>query len=80
MTGTDVERGEGQRSSCPRLEPSYTISQLAELTGMGYQQIYRAMKRGEMAYMLPNGTTRGARIKLNEFLRWEESVTVARSC
>lgn len=58
----------------PRLERSYSVSEIETLTGVNYQTIYRAVRRGELAAMMPNGSKRGMRIKESDYLSWEASV------
>jgi len=52
------------------MERHYTVRELSELSGFDRRAIYDAMARGELAYVIPNGCTKGRRVAEGEFRRW----------
>ena len=79
INGVKYVREDAMESQCPRLERSYSASELESLTGVNYQAIYRAVKRGELEAILPNGSMRGMRIKESAYLALEASRRYATS-
>jgi len=79
INGVKYVREDAMESRSPRLERSYSVSELESLTGVSYQAIYRAVKRGELEAILPNGSMRGMRIKESAYLAWEASRRYATS-
>ena len=57
------------------IERHYSVRELAELTGLRRRAIYDAMARGELAYVIPNGCTKGRRVAESEARRWVGSIT-----
>ena len=49
---------------------AYTVSQTAKYTGLNKQTLYREHDAGRLAFVMPNGNTRGYRIKVDEVDRW----------
>ena len=43
------------------MERYYTVAEVAEITGIPRRTIYAAMSSGLLAYVTPNGGTRGMR-------------------
>lgn len=74
VNGVKYIREDVTECRSPRLERSYSVSELETLTGVKYQTIYRAVKRGDLAAMLPSGGMRGMRIKESDYLSWEARV------
>lgn len=73
VNGVRYVREDVMECQSPRLERSYSVREIESLTGVNYQSIYRAVKRGDLEAMLPNGSMRGMRIKESDYLSWEAS-------
>lgn len=58
-----------------RMERTYSVQEIEDLTGVSYQSVYRAVRSGRLQAVYPNGTRRGMRIKESEYLRWIETST-----
>ena len=52
----------------PRM--SYTVSETAAYSGIDYQVLNREHREGRLAYVMPAGQTKGARITVEEMDRW----------
>lgn len=52
------------------IEPSYTVTELSELSGFPASTIYSNIKRHELSAVMPNGTTKGMRILDSEWGRF----------
>lgn len=54
---------------------TYTVKDVAAFTGIDRQTFYREHNAGRIAFLIPKGGDRGARISVAEIDRWmEESV------
>lgn len=54
---------------------TYTVKDAAAFTGIDRQTFYRERDAGRIAFLVPSGSERGARISVAEIDRWmEESV------
>ena len=62
-----------RESTSPRLEPSYTVSQICEMTGWSKSTIHAAIRRHELRAVAPNDGVRYRRIKESDFLTWQDS-------
>jgi len=63
----DVARAE---FGAPTIPPTVSIAEASEATGFPRDVIYAAIKRGELPAVMPNGTLRGARIRVSALARW----------
>jgi len=54
----------------PEVERTLSIGEASEATGFPRDVIYAAIKRGELPAVMPNGTLRGARIRVSALARW----------
>lgn len=57
----------------PRM--SYTVSETAVYTGVDYQLLNKEHREGRLAYVMPAGATKGARITVDEVDRWMKANT-----
>ena len=56
-----------------RVERTYTVSQICEMTGYSKSTVNAAIRRRELTAVAPNGGVRYRRIKESDFLAWEAS-------
>lgn len=71
VNGVKYVREDTMECQSRRLERSYSVREIESLTGVNYQTIYRAVKRGDLEAMFPSGGMRGMRIKESDYLSWE---------
>lgn len=60
------------------MERYYTVAEVAEMTGIPRRTIYDAMSAGRLAYVVPNGGTRGRRVRERDVAEWLEGERAAR--
>lgn len=58
---------EGTRSA---VEPSYSVTELSELSGFPTSTIYDNIRRHNLSAVMPNGTTKGMRVLDSEWGRF----------
>lgn len=73
IDGVRYVREDATPSSYPRLERSYTVSQICEMTGYSKSTVNAAIRRRELTAVAPNGGVRYRRIRESDFLAWEAS-------
>ena len=61
----------------PTIERTYSVAELAELTGWSESTLYRAVGTGQLVAVMPNGTTRGMRVRASDYERWLSARTGA---
>ena len=54
------------------MERYYTVAEVADATGVPRRTIYSAMSAGLLAYVTPNGGTRGRRVRASDVDAWLE--------
>lgn len=54
------------------MERYYTVAEVAGATGLPKRTIYAAMSAGLLAYVTPNGGTRGRRVRERDVAAWLE--------
>jgi len=58
------------------IERYYSVRELAELSGICKNQIYRAIERGDLRAVMPNGNMRGLKVSESAFEGWLKSIEV----
>ncbi|NLH91095.1 MAG: helix-turn-helix domain-containing protein [Atopobium sp.] len=56
------------------IERTYTVTEVAKMTGFARTTVYDAVKCGDIKALLPNGVVRGFRIRESEVERWMKSM------
>ena len=67
----DVALAAGRR---PAVERTYSVAELAEMSGIGRGALYAAIRGGRLRAVVPNGVSRGKRVTQGE---WERFVAAS---
>lgn len=60
------------------MERYYTVAEVSEITRIPRRTVYAAMSAGLLAYVTPNGGTRGRRVRERDVAAWLEGKKGAR--
>lgn len=66
VNGVLYVRADGRQSDL------LTVRRVAELTGRDVHTIYAAIDRGDLPAKVPNGLTRGMRVRRSDAMAWME--------